>query len=195
MLLFRPFLSHFTRKLRHKPTELEETIAKCLDAAVRTIEVIHDIYRIHTFFRCWYAILASLLFLSLPLPYPCPCSLEDRWYNVTYVMFATSTLLLPMSKLGLCAETIPLQRSVEMAMEILDAMDESVVARKSVDIIKHYLREFRASDVQSASASASASMVGPDMEGDTATFASETVPSQEGFDIPVFSTPPCSVSP
>lgn len=55
MLLFRPFLSHFTRKLRHTPTELEETIAKCLDAAMRTIEVIYDIYRIHTFFRCWYS--------------------------------------------------------------------------------------------------------------------------------------------
>lgn len=54
MLLFRPFLSHFTRKLRHPPNELEETIAKCLDAAMKTIEVIHDIYRVHTFFRCWY---------------------------------------------------------------------------------------------------------------------------------------------
>lgn len=53
MLLFRPFLSHFTRKLRHPPSELEETIAKCLDAAMKTIEVIHDIYRVHEFFRCW----------------------------------------------------------------------------------------------------------------------------------------------
>lgn len=54
MLLFRPFLSHFTRKLRHTPTELEETINKCLESARKTIEVIHDIYRVHTFFRCWY---------------------------------------------------------------------------------------------------------------------------------------------
>lgn len=61
MLLFRPFLGHFTRKLRHTPSELEETIAKCLDAAMRTIEVIYDIYRVHTFFRCWYvlSVLAS----------------------------------------------------------------------------------------------------------------------------------------
>ncbi|PYH41675.1 uncharacterized protein BP01DRAFT_418546 [Aspergillus saccharolyticus JOP 1030-1] len=118
MLLFRPFLSHFTRKLRHPPMELEQTIAKCLDAAMKSIEVIYDIYRIHEFFRCW-------------------------WYNTTYVMFATSTLLLPMSKLGPCTETVPLQRSVEMGVEILEAMDESIVARKSVEIIKHYLREFR----------------------------------------------------
>jgi hypothetical protein len=123
MLLFRPFLSHFTRKLRHPPNELEETIAKCLDAAMKTIEVIHDIYRVHTFFRCW-------------------------WYNTTYVMFATSTLLLPMSKLGMCTDTMPLLRSVEMGVEILESMDESVVARKSVEIIRQYLRDFRASGAQ-----------------------------------------------
>ncbi|OGE49599.1 hypothetical protein PENARI_c020G11706 [Penicillium arizonense] len=120
MLLFRPFLSHFTRKLRHPPNELDQTIDKCLDAAMKTIQVIHDIYRVHTFFRCW-------------------------WYNTTYVMFATSTLLLPMSKLGMSAETMPLLKSVEMGVEILEAMDESVVARKSVEIIRQYIRDFRAS--------------------------------------------------
>ncbi|KAL4888838.1 fungal-specific transcription factor domain-containing protein [Aspergillus ambiguus] len=152
MLLFRPFLSHFTRKLRHPPSELEEAIAKCLDAAMRTIEVIYDIYRIHTFFRCW-------------------------WYNTTYVMFATSTLLLPMSKLGICPDTLPLRRSVEMAVEILEAMDESVVARKSVEIIKHYLKEFRASETQAPMGTHSA-------EGDAATYVSESAPSAGGFDIP-----------
>ncbi|KAF9893930.1 hypothetical protein FE257_008901 [Aspergillus nanangensis] len=162
MLLFRPFLSHFTRKLRHTPTELEETITKCLDAAMKTIEVIYDIYRVHTFFRCW-------------------------WYNTTYVMFATSTLLLPMSKLGICSETIPLRQSVEMAVEILEAMDESVVARKSVEIIKHYLREFRASETQST-------MGNPDR--DVGTYVSETTPNLGGFDIPEwaygFGFPDCS---
>lgn len=49
-----------------------------------------------------------------------------------------------MSKLGMCAETMPLLRSVEMGVEILEAMDESVVARKSVEIIRQYLRDFRA---------------------------------------------------
>ena len=115
-----------------------------------------------------------------------------RWYNTTYVMFATTTLLLPMSKLGMCSQTIPLARSVEMAVEILEAMDESVVARKSVDIIMHYLREFRASnnnnddndgatptavtpaqsDGNSKSIFAGAEMVSPG-------------PGQPGFDIPV----------
>ena len=63
MLLFRPFLSHFTRKLRHTPAELEETITKCLDSAMKTIDVIYDIYRVHTFFRCW--------FVHTLLSYPC----------------------------------------------------------------------------------------------------------------------------
>ena len=61
MLLFRPFLSHFTRKLRHTPAELEETITKCLDSAMKTIDVIYDIYRVHTFFRCWFVPLVSRL--------------------------------------------------------------------------------------------------------------------------------------
>jgi hypothetical protein len=63
-------------------------------------------------------------------------------------MFATSTLLLPMSKLGMCTDTMPLLRSVEMGVEILESMDESVVARKSVEIIRQYLRDFRASGAQ-----------------------------------------------
>ncbi|KAJ5539666.1 hypothetical protein N7513_007998 [Penicillium frequentans] len=151
MLLFRPFLSHFTRKLRHPPSELEETIAKCLDAAMKTIEVIHDIYRVHEFFRCW-------------------------WYNATYVMFATSTLLLPMSKLGMCEDTMPLLRSVEMGVEILEAMEESVVARKSVEIIRQYLREFRASGAQHMA-------TGHGEHGEMPA-SGEPGPSHPGFEIP-----------
>ncbi|PYH95317.1 RmlC-like cupin [Aspergillus ellipticus CBS 707.79] len=170
MLLFRPFLSHFTRKLRHTPMELEQTIAKCLDAAMKTIEVIYDIYRIHTFFRCW-------------------------WYNTTYVMFATSTLLLPMSKLGMCPETIPLRRSVEMAVEILEAMDESVVARKSVEIIKHYLKDFRPLDAQQSGGGTETEMTGK-MSAAASAFADPGTTGQPGFDIPEwaygFGFPDCS---
>jgi hypothetical protein len=93
-------------------------------------------------------------------------------------MFATSTLLLPMSKLGICPDTLPLRRSVEMAVEILEAMDESVVARKSVEIIKHYLNEFQASEAQTA-------VGGDSTEGNAAAYVSETAPSLGGFDVPV----------
>lgn len=85
-------------------------------------------------------------------------------------MFATSTLLLPMSKLGMSAETMPLLRSVEMGVEILEAMEESVVARKSVEIIRQYLRDFRAT--------------GAPQPGEEELPAVETAPGQ-GFEVPV----------
>lgn len=85
-------------------------------------------------------------------------------------MFATSTLLLPMSKLGMSPETMPLLRSVEMGVEILEAMEESVVARKSVEIIRQYLRDFRAT--------------GAPQSGEAEVPAVDTAPGQ-GFEVPV----------
>lgn len=94
-----------------------------------------------------------------------------------------------MSKLGMCAETIPLRRSVEMAVEILEAMDESVVARKSVEIIKHYLREFRPIDVQSATTPSSSNdgtkIADFTTDPGAAAAASASGTAQTGFDIPV----------
>ncbi|KAL2868176.1 uncharacterized protein BJX67DRAFT_387510 [Aspergillus lucknowensis] len=129
---------------------IREMVSKCLDAAEKTIAVIHDIYRLHTFFRCW-------------------------WYNTTYITFATSTLLLPLSKPHLRQNLDPdldhhgrdatttqthkdtdtdtekrlhsLRDSVNRAIDLLDASDESVVARKCAELIRCYLREFeRGSD-------------------------------------------------
>ncbi|KAL4916863.1 RmlC-like cupin domain-containing protein [Aspergillus aurantiobrunneus] len=150
-LLFRPFLRYSTG-LGNRPrsragersaaeteadadtshsiaTQLGQTISKCLDAAQNTISVIHDIYRVHTFFRCW-------------------------WYNTTYVTFATSTLLLYLShSLSSASKHKELVRdptpsaitpSIEQAIEILEATDESVVTRKCAELIRYYLREFQA---------------------------------------------------
>lgn len=91
-------------------------------------------------------------------------------------MFATSTLLLPMSKLGMCAETMPLLRSVEMGVEILEAMDESVVARKSVEIVRQYLRDFRASGTQQQATET--------RDGTVEMASSELGAGSSGFDIP-----------
>ena len=76
-----------------------------------------------------------------------------------------------MSKLGMCPETMPLLRSVEMGVEILEAMDESVVARKSVEIIRQYLRDFRATGA-------------PQPCGEEEVPTLETSPGQ-GFEVPV----------
>lgn len=82
-----------------------------------------------------------------------------------------------MSKLGMCADTMPLLRSVEMGVEILESMDESVVARKSVEIIRQYLRDFRASGAPQP-----ASGVGNGTEELPA--SAEAGAGQPGFEIP-----------
>ncbi|KAF2668886.1 Zn(II)2Cys6 transcription factor [Microthyrium microscopicum] len=117
MLLFRPFLSYVAQNhsiVMHEA--LEQAINKCLDSAKTTIELIHETYTIHSFFRTW-------------------------WYNTTYVMFAVSVLLLYISRVRTPLQSPSVVKTIEMAVEILDAMDESVVARKTAVIIKDSLRE------------------------------------------------------
>lgn len=60
-------------------------------------------------------------------------------------MFACAIILFRISKLGSSAETERLVGSVHKAVQILSAMDESVVARRSIEIINHHLREIRGS--------------------------------------------------
>ncbi|KAM0119547.1 hypothetical protein ACP6JC_003884 [Aspergillus fumigatus] len=79
-----------------------------------------------------------------------------------------------MSELGMRPETVPLLRSVDMAVEILEAMDESVVAKKSVEIIKHYLKDLRSSEPR------------PSYDGDVSMHAHAMHQQEQppGFDIP-----------
>lgn len=96
-------------------------------------------------------------------------------------MFATATLLLPLSKLGMSSDiTPPLLRSVEMGVEILEAMDESVVAARSAVMIKNYLIDLRASATQSE-----AGDTGDDSTNGTTSAEAETRPTQRGVEIPV----------
>jgi hypothetical protein len=75
-----------------------------------------------------------------------------RWYNTTYVMFAVSVLLLYVSRVRTPAQSPSVVKSIEMAVEILDAMDESVVAQKSAEIIRHSLKEAIKASVETVSA-------------------------------------------
>lgn len=96
-------------------------------------------------------------------------------------MFATAALLLPLSKLGMSSDiTPPLLRSVEMAVEILEAMDESVVAQKSAAMVKNYLVDLRASATQSE-----AGDTGNDSTNGTTSAEAETHRTQRGVEIPV----------
>jgi hypothetical protein len=69
-----------------------------------------------------------------------------RWYNTTYIMFAVTNLLLLLLKgptsLVDYLEANTLRDSVKKTIEILEAMDESVVARKSVEIVKSHFKEY-----------------------------------------------------
>jgi hypothetical protein len=67
-----------------------------------------------------------------------------RWYNTTYIMFAVTNILLPLSNKSLSflnpIEMSLLMESVNKSREILEAMDESIVVRERVGIVKNHLR-------------------------------------------------------
>lgn len=56
MLLLRPFILHAAKLLptRALSLPLKEAVTKCVNAAVNTIETIHETCRVHMFFRTWY---------------------------------------------------------------------------------------------------------------------------------------------
>ncbi|PTD03073.1 hypothetical protein FCULG_00009049 [Fusarium culmorum] len=117
MLLFRPFVTRCsTRESDEQPSDaLNGAVDKCVSSAQRTIEIIYETYKVHTYFRTW-------------------------WYNTTYITIAASVLLLYESRKKERPNTGNLAL-IETAMEILEAMDESVVARSAGEVIKHFLRE------------------------------------------------------
>jgi len=64
-------------------------------------------------------------------------------------MFAASSLLLYVTRVRTPTQCPPIVKSIEMAIEILEAMDDSVVARKSADIVKQTLKEARGTTIDS----------------------------------------------
>lgn len=84
---------------------------------------------------------------------------SPRFYNTTYTVFASSMILLYMAQAGDSTELQRLSRYVEMAVEILEVMDESVIAVKSAGLIKRALDRVKASAPPVAPA-------GPDVDHD-----------------------------
>lgn len=66
-----------------------------------------------------------------------------RWYNTTYITIAASVLLLYESRTKERSPTNTLAL-IETAIEILDVMDESIVARNAAEVIRHFVRELNA---------------------------------------------------
>ena len=66
-----------------------------------------------------------------------------RWYNTTYITIAASVLLLYESQTKDSMATSNMEL-IEKAVQILEVMDESVVARNAADVIRHFVREHNA---------------------------------------------------
>ncbi|KAM0268935.1 hypothetical protein ACHAPA_004535 [Fusarium lateritium] len=118
MLLFRPFVTQCARESNQLPPELMTAVDKCLSSAKKTIETVYEAYKVHTYFRTW-------------------------WYNTTYITIAASVLLLYESRTKERSATsnLPL---IETAIEILEVMDESIVARNAAEVIRHFVQELNA---------------------------------------------------
>ncbi|KIM97424.1 hypothetical protein OIDMADRAFT_130637 [Oidiodendron maius Zn] len=118
MLLFRPFLAHSSRNRQGTPISISEGVIKCVESAQQTIQTIYNTFRTQTFFQTW-------------------------WYNTTYVLFAASILLLLLNTKNttVLLERSSLLESVDLALEILEAMDESFVAKRLAELISQNLRD------------------------------------------------------
>lgn len=117
MLLFRPFLSMLARDSGTHPPGVAEAVDKCITSAKRIIQIVHDAMITNSFFRTW-------------------------WDNTMHIIFATAVLLLHASRVSQSrGSTIAPQ--VDVAVDILEAMDECMVARKSSNIIRHMLAQVK----------------------------------------------------
>jgi hypothetical protein len=118
MLLYRPFLVHVSRSTQRQVPSLEDAALQCVEAAKETIEIIHGTYLHHTFFRTWY-------------------------YNTTYTLFAVSVILFYAFQAAPTSKKPALFALVDKAVEVLEAMDDCVVAGKAAEIVKHTLANAR----------------------------------------------------
>ncbi|KAK6076239.1 C6 transcription factor [Seiridium cupressi] len=111
ILTFGSLLLTSTSNERSTLPGIREGVQKCLDSAKQTIDTIYVTYQHHDFFRTWY-------------------------YNTTYTVFAASVILVYVMKEASEAEMEPLLRMVAMAIEILETMDECVVALKAARLMQ-----------------------------------------------------------
>ncbi|OHW97257.1 C6 transcription factor [Colletotrichum incanum] len=110
ILLFGSIILTSTSTERASIPGSHEGVHLCLESAKQTIEIIYQTYQHHDFFRTWF-------------------------YNTTYTVFAASMILVYVTQEATEAEAQPLLKLVEMAIEILETMDECVVALRSAKLL------------------------------------------------------------
>jgi hypothetical protein len=118
MVLYRPFLAYASQSTERIPVVLEATVTKCVDAARKTIEIMHETFRHHIFFRTW-------------------------WYNTTYILYAASIIVCHATQVAPSPEKPDLFRLVGMTVEILEAVEECFVAKKAGEMSKQSLSTAR----------------------------------------------------
>ena len=155
MALYRPFLAYYARTSTRgqqsastsstASASLLTAVSRCIAAAIDTIAMLHTAYCRHGYLRTW-------------------------WWNVTYISFPASVLLLYAGRMekvekvegrgerdeGVGASKEEILKSVKMAVEVLEAMDECVVAGRAAQLIGQSLRE-----VQGVGASAASEAAAP----------------------------------
>ncbi|PKS06012.1 hypothetical protein jhhlp_007846 [Lomentospora prolificans] len=131
ILLFGSFLLMSSLSERASIPRCSEFIQKCLEAAKRTIETIYQTYQHHDFFRTWF-------------------------YNTTYTVFAASILLVYVTQEPPSPATSSTLDFVSMAIEILETMDECVVAVNAARMLQRVLQRVktRCAEVMSSPMSA-----------------------------------------
>ncbi|TDZ32422.1 Zinc finger protein grt1 [Colletotrichum spinosum] len=110
ILLFGSILLTSSSAERASIPGSHEGVQKCLESAKQTIEIIYQTYQHHDFFRTWF-------------------------YNTTYTVFAASMILVYVTQEATEPELQPLLKLVGMAIEILETMDECVVALRSAKLL------------------------------------------------------------
>ena len=120
MVLFRPFLAAALRSKQNLSQQVDEATGKCVAAAKSTIELMHEMYLNHTFFRTW-------------------------WYNTTYILYAVSIVLCYATRLASIDDVDQYLELGERTIDILETMEESLVATKSAEVVRHFIFSARRS--------------------------------------------------
>ena len=118
MILYRPFLICWTRRRQQRGDALEVAVKKCVDAARKSIERVHETFCKHSYFRTWF-------------------------YNTTYILYAASIILCYATRVASAVEQTELFQLIDMTIEVLEVMEESVVAVKAADMVRQILSQAR----------------------------------------------------
>lgn len=112
ILIHRPFLN--TAGTGKGQTAITEHIQSCVDASRQTIELLYEAYMHRPYFRTW-------------------------WYNTTYLLYASLTLLYVVI-LNIYAQNCDtLLHDVERSVKILRVMDRITIAKRCEQIISEVL--------------------------------------------------------